>query len=58
MPLTEEQQRKIQAILEDYRKQADQIVAEHHAEVKKILGDLDKKKIQELESLIGHQPNS
>ncbi len=58
MPLTEEQQKKIREILEDYRKQADKIVADHHAEVKKILNDLDQKKIQELEGLIGKLPAS
>lgn len=57
MSLTPEQQQKIKEILDDYRKQADQIVAEHHAEVKKILADLDQKKIQEIEGMIGQVPS-
>ena len=53
MPLTDEQQKKIAEILERYGHEADRIVAEHHEKVKQVLADLDKKKIEEIEKMIG-----
>ena len=56
MQLTEEQQAEIQKIMDRFKDEADEIVAEHHRKVTGILEELDRKKAEEIKKLIEKNP--
>ena len=51
--LTAEQQKKVQEILRVYHEDVFNIVDKYHKKIKAILEDMDKKKMDELQKLIG-----
>lgn len=55
--LTDEQVAKIQEILRTYRAEADRIIDDHRQKVKKILEEMDQKKMEELQQLLNDQGN-
>ncbi|MFZ6015776.1 MAG: hypothetical protein ACOYUZ_05510 [Patescibacteria group bacterium] len=50
--LTPEQLEKVKQIFQEYREKADKIIEDHHKEIRRVLMELDQKKMDELKKTI------